>query len=297
MSERLEEMKIATGWENISYRDGFYVVSFSIDKAVQIKGLKAGRETFFLDFESFDDLPLVFDVSIEGVQTQFFTLKRRLHRTGGAPAFISYNSRINYVSNKWFWNGLLHREDGPAVESYEDLSYDETLTGYVKKSFKRLSARWYREGVAPGFGHITSASIDEGYFMIKDSTDKYDDPEDSFPAFKCEVATFNIEVQANNLSDKSALIPKMVSFPELTESYKDGNLVSREWKEKDGRFEWVKNGNVISGRYQYSGLDKINDMIRENLSTDIGLWEGEFYKEKQTEVIVITEFDRFCVND
>jgi hypothetical protein len=296
MSERLDEMKIATGWENISFREDYYVVSFSVEDAPKIKGLKAGRSNFFLNFDSFNDLPIVFDVSIDNVQTQFFTLGQRLHRVG-APAFISYNSKTNYVSNRWYWNGLLHRMDGPAVEAYEDLSYDESMKGYVKKHFKRLSAHWYREGVAPKFGQITSASIDDGYFMIDAQTNKYNNPEDGFPAFKCERAVFNIETSPDILSEKSALIPSQITLPELTESYKSGVLIERDWRPQDGSFNWCRNGNTLQGGYKHKGLHELSEVIRESLSTDLGLWEGPFYKDPQTEVIVITEFDRLCIED
>jgi len=167
----------------------------------------------------------------------------------------------------------------------------------VKKHFKRLSAHWYREGVAPKFGQIISASVDDGYFMIDTQTNKYDDPENGFPAFKCERAVFNIETSPGNPSEKSALIPSQVSLPELTESYRSGELIGRDWRPQDGSFNWHRDSNALRGAYKHKGFNELAEVLRESLSIDLGLWEGPFYKEQQTEVIVITEFDRLCVND
>jgi len=58
----LEEIKTATGWNQVVKKDSGYVITFQENDAYQIQGLSKNDTTFFLTFESLSAIPLCFHI-------------------------------------------------------------------------------------------------------------------------------------------------------------------------------------------------------------------------------------------
>ena len=155
----IDDLTLATGWKDIHYTkkkdesEGTFVFSFPVTDFRFIKGLRSSgvEKSIFLDFPSFNDLNLSFLVYQPHDQndiTQYWTRNRRLHRINDQPAFIRHRVADDikgaYVMREWYWWGMLHRELGPARETYRDYRciYPDDTPYHYSVGWSNLKLEW-----------------------------------------------------------------------------------------------------------------------------------------------------------
>ena len=127
MDKFVDKIKIATGWERVAKVNDSYVLSFGMGDIPVIKGLVVDQaaDTFYLEFEEFKPLPISFLVNIGDSYNQYWTINKRLHRTGDLPAYVSYDETKSSIVRRCYWNGLLHRTNVPSRETISRFEREE----------------------------------------------------------------------------------------------------------------------------------------------------------------------------
>ena len=82
----IADMKVATGWNDISLVNETIVMRFDISDMKVISGLEQGKENMYLDFEDFKECPISFVVTMGDAVHQYWTLGDKLHRVNDLPA-------------------------------------------------------------------------------------------------------------------------------------------------------------------------------------------------------------------
>ena len=187
MDKFVDKIKTATGWERVAKVNDSYVLSFDMSDIPVIKGLitDLAAETFYLDFEEFTTLPVSFIVDIGGSHNQYWTVNRRLHRTDGRPAYISYDEAQSVVVKRWYWNGLLHRTDGPARETINNYSREDLdkFPNHYKESWSGMILEWWQEGLQSYYESPCKAEIYGGWRYRKTKNNALDNFDKDSPAF------------------------------------------------------------------------------------------------------------------
>jgi hypothetical protein len=278
----INELKIATGWKDISYVGDSFVIQLNIQEMRCIKGLKQGNECVHLEFEDFKHLPISFVVTVDKTVHQYWTLGRQLHRIKDRPAYVSYDPTKDRIMRRWYWNGLKHRTTGPAqemIKSYAVVDI-EGMPNYYQESWEYMSLFWFREGFPAKFPYCSEATIENGIRIRNKETGKIDSPRGDLSAFTSEQCSFIWDSHASK-----AFRPTDVNIYDLSEIYDDGVLKDRSCSTCD--FSW-KHGD---SNFKANEHTKFNEEFKTSLLSVIDLW-GEFYREDGDEFIVISEFNR-----
>jgi len=292
----LEELKIATGWKDIHFIDDSYVIRFTLKDIRSIKGLRSSElnETFFLDFPSFDELNLSFLVHWfeKDQMTQYWTKRRRLHRNHDKPAFVKKNERLVEgitVERKWWWWGLQHRLNGPAVETMRGYrcAYSDNMPYHYAESWDKLEWEWWESGTSKSYPSPHMAELFDGSTIKKRNTKQYDDcaNESSFQALSM---ILEWDPPYGNKEFHDELIPYVVEIDGLSESYKDGKLLKRSIDKL--KMDWCHKGNMLECT---DNLMAFNDaLVEKDFFTNFNLWKGPFYSRAGIEFMTLTEFQR-----
>ena len=288
----VDELKLATGWQEISYVNGSYVIGFELMKMQTIKGLIHGQDCFALSFSAFDNLPLSFYVRVEEMDGkvathQYWTVNGRMHRTDGKPAYVSYFETEDRIIRRWYWNGLLHRTDGPAKEMIVGFRISELgdlWKDYQKEEWSRMTLEWWKEGFQCKFPDPQEATIEEGWRTRNKKTKLIESPSDDVGGWGAD--RMNILWDAP-YDDKMVdmFVPHKLEMTDVVERYQGGKFLDRTSSEVD--FEWLRHGVVVSNK-----LTQFNEAVREHLISDLGLWQGPFYPTSEIEFLLLAEYER-----
>ena len=299
MDKFVNKIKTATGWESVAKVNDSYVLSFDMNDIPVIKGLVIDQaaDTFYLEFEEFASIPISFLVKLGDNYNQYWTVNKRLHRSGDLPAFVSYNRHNDIVSEiirRWYWNGLLHRTTGPARETicgYEREELDE-LPHHYKEKWSLMKLEWWEEGIQGHYESPCKADIYNGWRYRKKSNNALDNFEKDAPAFGANL--INISWLPGYMSTKQldALVPYRAELSDMVEYYINGQYQKRE---ADGvAFEWAKDGVIINPVSDHVSFD---DIVKKNLLNGFNLWKKPFYKDEEAEFLTIAEFGRIYDNN
>lgn len=298
MDKFVDKIKTATGWERVAKVNNSYVLSFNMSDIPVIKGLiiDQSADTFYLEFEEFTPLPISFLIDIGNSRNQYWTVNRRLHRAGGLPAYVSYDETQYIIVRRWYWNGLLHRTDGPARETilgYKREELDE-LPNHYKESWSSMNLEWWEEGMQSYYESPCNAIIYGGWRYRKKSDNALDNFDKDSPAFGASTVRINWMPGYKSTQYLDALVPYCAEFRDLVEYYKDGKYQKRETERVS--FDWARNGKILtvdsSGVNPNESLTIFNNLVHANLLNSFNLWERPFYKDEETEFLTITEFGR-----
>jgi hypothetical protein len=290
--EIVNELKIATGWQKISYVNGSYVIGFTLGDMQTIKGLDQGQGCFVLNFPAFENLPLSFHVTSlkqKGNVTtyQYWTINGRMHRADGKPSYVSYDEENDRIIRRWHWNGLLHRVDGPAKEMIKGFRFTDDLDGYnnhIKEDWNLMTLEWWKEGFQCKFPDPQEATIEAGWRLRNKKTGKIDSPRADLSAWGSDYVTMRWDTSTKDEAT-DMFVPLAVEIDDLIEWYQDGVLKDRTCARSD--FQWVRNGRVINDT-----LTKFDEAIRTSLIADLGIWQGPFYPSSEVEFLMLSEYER-----
>lgn len=279
----VEELKTATGWPNIQYVDSSYVLTFDIKDMRRIKGLKQGKETLYLQFDTFNHLPISFVVKFDRTVHQYWTLGGQLHRPHARPAYISYDPDKDRIIRRWYWHGILHRMGGPAKEMIQGHEVKDMagFDDYYRESWKTMQISWYREGLACSFPYPTEAIIKGGSRIRNRKTHRVESPRDDLSA----ASHTEVEIEWQNPKPGSMFWPKVATFADLSEWYLGGVFKSRcaMWCD----ITWMQGAT----EHKADQMTRFNEEFRDGeLISAVDLW-GEFYDE-EGEFLLLTEFER-----
>jgi len=120
--DMLDQIRTATGWSKVTETASGYLIRMSQQDVAnhRVKGLVGADKHFYLEFESLRDIPIGFHITVGESIYQQWTLNQNLHRSHGLPAKMRTNSRTGTSVQEWYWNGLRHREDHPAIVEMEN---------------------------------------------------------------------------------------------------------------------------------------------------------------------------------
>ncbi len=288
----VNELKVATGCQEISYVNGSYLISFNSKNMQTIKGLIQGQDCFALGFSVFDNFPLSFYFTSEqrlgNISThQYWTVNGRMHRTGGKPAYVSYDEYNDRIIRRWYWNGLLHRVDGPAKEMIKGFRISElelAWTDYQKENWDLMTLEWWKEGFQCKFPDPREATIENGWRTRHKKTKLIEAPEVDLGGWGADHVNM-----AWTATDKSTtpdmFVPFKLEMTDVLERYQDGEFLDRTCSRSD--FEWIRHGRLISDE-----LTKFNEAVKKNLISDLGLWQGPFYPSSEIEFLLLAEYER-----
>jgi hypothetical protein len=299
MTDRiLEEIKTATGWNQVAKEDSGYVITFHEREAHQIKGLSKNDTTFYLAFESLSAIPICFYIIRHGRHFQYWTLNDQLHRSDDKPAYIMYDQEGNRYHRRWYWHGLMHRTGGPAEESVQGYNPDHTTyNSHIKEEFKRMEMEWWSEGIRSngGEGIPIWASADDGWRCKNKVTGLLDWPDEDWPAFFANCVKIEWEnpgARMIDYFDKSSysgeLRPTRLVATNVSEKYLQGELTDRACEFFE--MQWALGDKEI-----YHNTDKMvkfNDAIKTELLTGLNFWKGSLLSDAETDLILTSEFNR-----
>jgi hypothetical protein len=279
----VEELKIATGWKDISYVGESFVINLDINDMRCIKGLKQGNGCLYLEFEDFRDLPVSFVVTVGNTVHQYWTLGRQLHRTGDRPAYVAYEPDKDRIIRRWFWNGLKHRVAGPAREMIKGYTVAdiEGIDGFYQESWEYMSMEWFQEGFSSKFPYCSEATIERGQRIKNKETNRIQSPRGDLSAYTAERCEFIWDTRAPQAEFK----PTSAEILELSEVYDEEGFKSRTCTMCD--FNWRR------GSTDFFAADHtaFNEEFKGELFSIVDLW-GKFYKDEEAEFLVISEFNR-----
>ncbi len=294
----LEEIKTATGWNQVVKKDSGYVITFQENDAYQIQGLSKNDTTFFLTFESLSAIPLCFHIIRHGRHFQYWTLNDQLHRSDDNPAYIMYDPDGCRYHRRWYWHGLMHRVGGPAEESVQGYKADDTTHGsHIKEEFKLMEMEWWTEGIRNNGsnGIPIWASAEDGWRCKNKATGRLDWPDENWPAFYAtgiKIEWENPGARMIDYVDKSLygdeLRPTRLVATNMAETYDQGELTNRTCEYFT--MQWARGEKEV-----YHNTDKMvqfNDAVKTELLTGLNLWKGSLTSDAETDLILTSEFNR-----
>ncbi len=294
----LEEIKTATGWNGVVKKDSGYVITFQESDAHQIKGLSKNDSTFYLTFESLSAIPICFHIIRHNRHFQYWTLSDQLHRANDKPAYIMYDPEGSRYHRRWYWHGLMHRIGGPAEESVRGYSIDETLYGsHTKEEFKHMEMEWWTEGIRNNGtdGIPIWASMEDGWRCKNKETGLLDCPDTDWPALYATAikmewsnAGYRITELGNKSSSSGELSPSRLVATKLSEVYSQGNLQDRTCDFFE--MQWNLGDEEIDTKY--NNIIRFNESVKTELLTGLNLWGGSLLSDAETELILMSEFNR-----
>lgn len=159
-----DQIIAATGWPHVFVAPTSYVIRLTEGDDRNITGLCKSSSTLYLDFDDFAHIPISFLVEGEYYLIQYWTLNRQLHRQGDHPAKIRL-TRANReaqtyqtMRRTWFWNGLAHREHGPANETFSMYRSDGET-----EEWKSGILGWWNAGISRVYPYAGHIDVGEGY--------------------------------------------------------------------------------------------------------------------------------------
>ncbi len=251
----LKEIKASTGWSNIAATQSGYVITFNESDAHQIRGLSKNDSTFFLEFESLATVPICFHV-------------------------------------------IRHRIGGPAEEAVSGYTMDETsYSSHTKEEFKRIEMEWWIEGIrSNGLDGIPIwACVEDGWYCKNKATGLLDWPDTEWPEFyakKVKIDWSNPRgriIEYGNRTDiTDDLRPLNLIAVNMAEEYIQGKLNTRmcEFFQMD----WARGVNELNS--DNNKIILFNGVIKTELLTGLNLWNGNLLGDAETEMILLSEFNR-----
>lgn len=293
----LEEIKTSTGWNQVVKKDSGYVITFHEGDASKIRGLAKNDTTFYLTFEKLTTVPICFHIIRHDRHFQYWTLNDQLHRSGDKPAYIMYDERGKRYHRRWYWHGLMHRIGGPAEEAATGYSLDDSsYESHTREEFKHLEMEWWTEGVRnTGMDGIPIwANVEEGWRYRNKATGLIDSPNDgaAFYADGAKVEWDNpggrmVEWQ-DRRNEAGELRPTRMIMTNVSEIYHQGKLEKRNCQFFE--MQWSQAGRELDGRSPK--MVQFNEAVKDNLLTELNIWNGSLLGDAETELILVSEFDR-----
>ena len=293
----IDALKRATGWDDISALPTSYVIRFSIYDRQVIKGLRRDKDTFYLELDDFDDVPLSFLVEDPntGATLQYWTLQRRLHRTNG-PAFVAWKPAEGIMERCFYYFGLEHNPNGPSKETYEGYTIDtDTFANHVYESWDRAGFSWKMQGqFQHNYGRWGVSQNGSCYRYRGDRS--FDAPDDFGPTLRMDklLLEWSDFLYDPNVK-KEGVVPQKLEFINLEEDYKRGEFVRRtcddlrgSWLHNGKLFSWMDEGDRSAGNYW---VQKFTQKVHKNLLEYLNLWSGPVYRDAEAEFLFLTEFD------
>ncbi len=279
----VEELQIATGWKDISLVGASIVFRLDIQDMKCITGLKQGSDCLYLEFEEFKQIPISFLVTQGDTVHQYWTIGDRLHRTNDLPAYVAYDPDKDRIIRRWYWNGLKHRTTGPAQEMTKGFKVVDIdgLGNFYQETWDYMTLEWYQEGFASRFPYCAKATLEEGQRIKNKTTNHVQSPRKDIPA----LVVVDCILEWDNFNPSQEFRPVSATIRELRELNDGEQVTGRECSQCD--FTWQQGSDV------FKAVDhkEFNEVVKNDFISLIDLW-GPFYKEEDTEFILITEFNR-----
>ena len=280
----IEELQIATGWKNISLVNETIVLKLDLSEMKSVKGLKQGKDCLYLDLNDFDEYPISFVVTASDNVHQYWTLGGQLHRINDLPAYVAFDPVKDRIVRKWYWNGLKHRTTGPAQTLTKGFKVEELsgFPGFYIESWEYMTLEWFQEGFASRFPYCSEAKLENGQRIKNSKTNITESPQDDLPALVVE----NAVMSWDTFVPSEEFRPVSADIIDLHEIYNaEGTITRRECSSCN--FTWRSGSEVFDGNKH----QKFNEIFGDELFSAIDLW-GPFYKDDQTEFLLISEFNR-----
>lgn len=284
IAEIIIELKSATGWQNIKFKNGYFVFDLTLPDIRVIKGMKNGNDCLFLDYDAFKELPLAFVVRVGETVHQYWTRNRVLHRTEGRPAYVSFDPNQQRIIRRWHWNGILHRDDGPSKEMLKGFISEEVegLDGFARESWEYMELEWYQEGFPAQFPWVSKAVVDAGHRFRDVRTGKIHSPRPDLTAWTSERTEYTWVARGGY----DGFYPDSAEILDLSERYDQGKFVDRAASMAD--FSWKRDTTELD----FNKMTKYNEELKEGeLFSAIDLW-GKLFDTAETEFLLLTEFER-----
>lgn len=280
----IQEIKMATGYDNVYFVKNSYVIDFDITKSHCIKGLRTCKNSFVLDFEFLNGMPISFLVrtKLGNILSQYWTLNGQLHRGHDLPATVFIDEEKQTIIRKWYWNGVLHRTNGPAKQRIVNYQVDYDLKEFpyhFKESWDELNQEWWSEGYSCLYPTPKICSIDTGYHLKRKLDKVLDSPAEDFPAVVYDRGIIEWD---NNEED--ALLPKEIEFVSLQEWYENAKFLDRNALKL--MTAWVQGNKEIAYFYE------IDNFVLKHFLNDLGLWSAPFYRKDDIEFLLLSEYDK-----
>ena len=179
----IEELKIALQWDNIYEGADCPVICFDSTNYGQLSGnigvlgeTEGMPSNFYIKIPEYQTELLSFQVTNTRYNTihQYWVLGSNMHRVTG-PAFIYTPNSMNVVTYRWYYNGVVHRDDGPAESVIRKLQTTNTLPntgesipdGYTCSRWSHRVDKWYTHGSPNTFPNINRMETVNGYQVFK----------------------------------------------------------------------------------------------------------------------------------
>jgi hypothetical protein len=295
MDPILEEIKAATHWHLVEKIDDAYVISFAFKDHRQIIGLARGeqQDSFYLNFDSLRQVPISFLISFgESSIVQYWTLNQQLHRTGSRPALTSVMrddvGGDHIVCRRWFWNGMPHRVDGPAIEKMTGYNAAVDNQSYLTESWSSKQLIWMVEGQEARYPFPKKAELLDGSSIKYAKTKEYCKFED-VPSLHAAIATFEWELPRYKEDWNHHLIPLHADISDFSEFYEQGKLKNRQCERLE--MDWLWKGKKLAGLFDMNEFHEA--LLNTGLIRKLDFWKAPFYSTAGTEVMMLTEFEKW----
>lgn len=283
-NEIVDELKVATGWKQISLVNDTIVLKFDMKEMHVINGLKQGNDSLYLTFDDFKEYPISFVVTAADSVHQYWTLGGRLHRINDLPAYVAFDPTKDRIIRKWYWNGLKHRLTGPAETMTKGFKVVEIpgFPDFYQETCEYATMTWFQEGFASRFPFCAEAKLERGQRIKHKETNTIHSPREDLPALTAEEAKFTWDT----FVPSEQFRPVSADIVELSEIYdKDGKITSRACDEC--AFNWRRGDDIFAAEK----CEQFNQLFGDELFSSVDLW-GPFYPDDQIEFILISEFSR-----
>lgn len=233
-----------------------------------------------LSFSEFQNEQIVFRINqfspVSGdILYEYYTVGGRLHRGDDLPAKYIYTNAS--IHRGWYWNGVLHRETGPAEETFERITFS------MKDDYSLLRAETY----SGSFLHNGVAAMYPGPNIMVGEKVEFAYSGDGRP-YQSELIPY---CTANWLRVfwKIPAVQSHHLYPEQI------NLsMFSEFRLPTGRT--IRTSSSYGGRWQKAGMIRnypINGVMFPDSAIlgDIGLWSAPFYPGPDIEVLMNSQWD------
>lgn len=238
----LKELVRVTGWRWYKMPNA-YLLRCHFKQLEQIKNIDVNRDRncFRILDPAFDEFQIVFMVDSEHSMAQYWTRAGILHRPD-KPAKIIWSAARKYLQNNWYWNGVLHREGGPAIEEiigYNYLDISQNVANHHVMEAERIDRKWRRYGVDGSFPYPSVASLYSPRWMVHRETGLLDQPDDQTDAVYAPLAVFNWSYNP----EQTGIQPSMIMVREFKESRTQGVL--NQYRGEFGDTRWIVGKETI----------------------------------------------------
>lgn len=286
----LNSLIAATRWDQITRGEESLIVQLNFEDRRRVHGLATNGRNYYIGLPEFADTPIaIYMRTYDGGIYEYWTLGSLMHRASGGPSLVSFRPETKHFEREFYHMGLLHRTDGPAMETgyfHDDYRAEEngihpSDPDFQVFRFKSLTQHWSIRGSSrPARDGISFAHYNDYTATIRLSTGRPESVHAQAPSVSAEEMRIGWD---------HSIVPLMGLYPRRMECFSYNEYQTDEYFGRTMRspsFYWS------DGYRRYDSNAQCADFTMSAFDQQLNLRDGPFWSD-QDEFIALSEFDKF----